>query len=85
MKIRLTAEFDREYKRRIKGNGALEKKVKKQILMVQNNIRHPSLRLHKLQHGQFWSASIDESVRILLIIDDQFITIYHIGKHEDVY
>jgi mRNA-degrading endonuclease YafQ of YafQ-DinJ toxin-antitoxin module len=85
MNIRFTAGFDREYKKCIKGNAGLEKKVKKQILILQNNIRHPSLRLHKLQQSQFWSASIGESIRILLIIDDQFITIYHIGKHEDVY
>lgn len=85
MKLRLTGSFDGEYKRIIKGNTRLEKRVVKQLGIIQKNINHPSLRLHKLQSSNYWSVSIDESIRILFIIEDEYITVYHIGKHEDVY
>lgn len=85
MRVRLTLSFDREYVKSIKGNKPLEKKVKKQIWLLENDIKRPSLRLHKLQNSQFWSVSVDMSVRMLFTIEDEFITVYHIGKHEDVY
>lgn len=85
MELRFTESFEAEYKKIIKGNEPLAKKIKKQLQLLQVNVNHPSLRLHKLTNDQFWSISIDKSIRVLLIIEDQWIYVYHIGKHEDVY
>ena len=85
MKVRITLAFDREYAKSIKGNKPLEKKVKKQIWLLEKDIHRPSLRIHKLQNSQFWSVSVDKSIRVLFKIEDEYITVYHIGKHEDVY
>ena len=85
MEIRFTTSFDVEYKRVTKGNKLIQSKVKKQLLLLQKNTAHPSLRLHKLGSSKFWSISIDKSIRILIIIEKQWIYVYHIGKHEDVY
>lgn len=85
MELRFTTSFDAEYKKIIKGNDPLKRKIKKQLQLLQTNVNHPSLRLHKLAGGLCWSVSIDKSIRALIIIEKDWIAIYHIGKHEDVY
>lgn len=85
MKLRFIPSFETEYLKIVKGNLILHKKIKKQLEILQKNVNHPSLRLHKLKASQFWSISVDKSIRVLLIIEDEWIYIYHIGKHEDVY
>ena len=85
MELRFTESFETEYKKTVKGNNSLKKKVKKQLCFLQGNVHHPSLRLHKLGSNRFWSISIDKSIRILIIIEEKLIYVYHIGKHENVY
>lgn len=85
MELRFTTSFEKEYRQVTKGNIPLQKKIKKQLGLLQKNINHPSLRLHKLSGGLYWSVSIDKSIRILIIIENKWMYIYHIGKHEDVY
>ena len=83
MRLRFTKSFEAKYRKTIKGNKALDKKIRKQLTILQNNINHPSLRLHKV--GSYWSISVDKSIRILIIVDTEWISVYHIGKHEDMY
>lgn len=85
MELRFTTSFEVEHKKIIKGNDSLKRKIKKQLQLLQANTNHPSLRLHKLAGGLYWSISIDKSVRMLIIIQKEWIYVYHIGKHEDVY
>ena len=85
MKLRLTKSFEAEYRKITRGNFQLQRKIKKQLVRLRQDLTHPSLRLHKLQSSPWWSASVDKSVRIFLIIDTDGIYVYHIGKHEDVY
>lgn len=85
MELRFTTSFEREYKKIVKGNDILQRKVNKQLSLLQKNANHPSLRLHKLGSSRFWSISIDTSIRVLLIFEEQLTYVYHIGKHEDVY
>lgn len=85
MELRFTKSFEREYKKIVKGNEVLQKKVRKQLAILKNNANHPSLRLHKLGSSKYWSISIDTSIRVLIILEKQWIYVYHIGKHEDVY
>lgn len=85
MELRFTTSFEAEYKKITKGNTPLKRKIKKQLNMLQIDPNHPSLRLHKMTNGLFWSISMDKSVRALIIIEKHWIYVYHIGKHEDVY
>lgn len=85
MELRFTCVFEAEHKKIAKGNDPLKRKIKKQLRLLQTNINHPSLRLHKLAGGLFWSTSIDKCVRALIIIEKEWIYVYHIGKHENVY
>ena len=84
-KLRLTQSFEREFGKATKGNTILKKKVIKQLELLVKTPKHPSLRLHKLEHEEYWSISVDRSIRILLIFESDKIYVYHIGKHEDVY
>lgn len=85
MELRFTSSFEREYKKIVKGNEVLQRKVRKQLAILESNANHPSLRLHKLGSSKYWSISINTSIRVLIILEKQWIYIYHIGKHEDVY
>ncbi len=85
MELRFTKSFEAEYKSVTKGNRELRKKVRKQLALLQNNPIHPSLRLHKLGSRQFWSISVDKSIRILILFEKEWIWVYHIGKHEEIY
>ena len=85
MELRFTTSFEKEYRKIIRGNDPLKKKVAKQLDLLRLHTNHPSLRLHKLAGGLYWSISVDASVRILLIMEKDWIWVYHIGNHEDVY
>ncbi|MEK7543740.1 MAG: plasmid stabilization protein [Patescibacteria group bacterium] len=85
MELRFTPSFEREYKKIVRGNETLQKKVRKQLTILEKNANYPSLRLHKLGSSKYWSISIDTSIRVLIILEKQWIYVYHIGKHEDVY
>ncbi|HNS65635.1 MAG TPA: type II toxin-antitoxin system RelE/ParE family toxin [Candidatus Woesebacteria bacterium] len=85
MKLRFTKTFDAEYAKLIRRNEPLKQKIKKQLELLLVNPNHPSLRLHKIQKSNFKSISVDKSVRILFIFEKHCVTVFHIGKHEDVY
>lgn len=85
MEMRFTKSFEREFIKLTRGNPVLKKKVYKQLGLVLKNPDHPSLRFHKLEGKEYWSISVDRSIRILVLIKSETIFVYHIGKHEDVY
>lgn len=85
MKLRLTDSFEKEFVKVTKGNIILKRKIIKQLGIVARNPKHPSLRLHKIEGEDYWSISVDKSIRILIIFEGDIIYAYHIGKHEDVY
>ncbi len=85
MQLRLTQSFEREFSSITKGNVALKKKVIKQLDILIKNPDYPSLRLHKLSGEEYWSVSVNKSIRILLLFKKNIVYAYHIGKHEDVY
>ena len=66
----------------------LANRIEKQILLFEENPKHPSLRVHKLSGNRenMWSISITMSIRMvyLLLEDDQALFI-EIGTHEQVY
>ena len=70
-----------------KSNTKLSSKIQKQLMLFQENPRHPSLRLHKITREveNSWSISIDMSIRMIYTETDEEIYFYEIGTHEEVY
>ena len=85
MQLQFTKTFDAEYAKIIRSNASLKQKIKKQLQLLLDNPKHPSLRLHKIQSSKCMSISVNKSVRILCMIKKDVITVFHVGKHEDVY
>jgi len=73
MNIRTTAYFDKSLSKKIRKNPQLKAKIKKQIELLRENLRHPSLKLHKLsgKRAQEYSFWIEGNLRItFMIIND---------------
>lgn len=62
------------------------KKIKKQLILFQDNPKHKSLRLHKIKQGgdTVWSISINMSLR-MIYKETEIIYITNIGTHDEVY
>lgn len=62
------------------------KRIIKKLDLFQNNPRHRSLRLHRINRGKdfIWSISIDKSYR-MLFLEDEKIYFFDIGTHDEVY
>lgn len=85
MKIRTTAHFDKNLSKKIKKDTLLKTKIKKQIEFLNENLRHPSLKLHKLtgarsQEYAFW---IEGNLRITFMIVDDIILFTDIITHDE--
>ena len=73
MELRFAKSFEVEYASVTKGNKPLQRRVRKQLILLQQNPTYPSLRLHKLGNRRFWSISVDKSIRILLLFEKEWI------------
>ena len=85
MKVFFTSRFDRSLAKLVKGNEALATKVTWATNLLADNVRHPSLRRHKLENSGDWSISLDLSIRIIYKIAGDKIYLMDIGTHDDVY
>jgi len=85
MNIRTTAYFDKNLSKKIKKNPQLRTKVKKQVELLKENLRHPSLRLHKLsgKRAQEYSFWIEGNLRITFIIINNEILFTDIITHDE--
>lgn len=65
----------------------LLKKIQKQLKIFKENIKHPSLRTHKLKGNlsQTWSISIEGNVRLIYTIKNNEAIFFKIGNHDEVY
>jgi len=66
----------------------LANRIEKQILLFEENPKHPSLRIHKLSgnHPNMWSISITMSIRMIyLLLEDNQALFIKIGTHDQVY
>lgn len=84
MEIRTTVYFDKNLSKKIRRNPQLKAKVKKQIELLKENLRHPSLRLHKLtgKRAQEYSFWIEGNLRITFMIIDNVILFTDIITHD---
>lgn len=85
MQLKFTHGFDLSYKKIAKNDQKLKLLVKKRLKQYLTNPKHPSLRMHKIEKGEYWSISVNKSIRILLFFSGKTTIFFNIGKHEDVY
>lgn len=64
----------------------LIEKIRKQLLLFQENPKHPSLRIHKLKGDlqNTWSLSVTISFRLLYIEATDYY-FFDMGEHDDIY
>jgi len=67
--IYFSRNFDKNLKRLVKNNLKLKVKIRKQIDLLSNDPKHPSLRLHKLSGENNWSISVTNEIRIIFTIE----------------
>lgn len=73
------------HKKLVRSNKSLKNQSKKTIGYLSKNLKHPSLKLHKLKNLNYWSVYVNKSIRIIIRIDGDSVYLIDIGKHEDVY
>ena len=85
MKLVLAKRFRRDLEKFLKSRPQLKPKVSKSLKFLQNNINHPSLRLHKLSGTNNWSISVTQDIRIIIHWERETIYLLRIGTHDEVY
>jgi toxin HigB-1 len=84
-----TVSYNKKAARWIKKHPAIKDQYLKTLQLMELDIYHPSLRLHKLSGSLtgLSSVSINVSYRITVevIIQDRDIILINIGSHDDVY
>jgi addiction module RelE/StbE family toxin len=89
----LTPSFRRTYRKLIKRNPQLQKRLEATIAQVEMDVFHPSLGTHKLSGSLagYWACSCGYDCRIVFAIesaidsDEEVIILLDIGKHDEVY
>jgi addiction module RelE/StbE family toxin len=73
--------------RKIKKKPQLFKKIQKQLKLFRENIKHPSLRTHKLKGNlsDTWSISIEGNFRLIYFIKNNEAIFFKLGNHDEVY
>ena len=87
MKILLSSKYIKSYRKLVTNNPPLHIKTKKQLKILLQNPKHPSLRLHKLSGEKIeqWSISVAKNIRIIFEYTDDGIYLTNIGTHNQVY
>lgn len=82
MKIVRTEGFKKDFKHLPK---SVQEKFGKKFELFMDNIRHPSLRVKKMQgHKNRWEASIDMFYRFTFETHEDFYMLRRIGPHDKV-
>lgn len=91
MKVLFSPKCFKQLQKIKKTDSSLFTKVKKQLMLFEQNPEHPSLRLHKLSGGQkvCWSISINMSYRLLFYYQShknkKSVIFFSFGTHDQVY
>ena len=87
MDFSFSTEVTNELKRIKHKQPLLFKKIQKQLKIFKENIKHPSLRTHKLKGNlaSTWSISIEGNVRLIYTIKNNEAIFFKIGNHDEVY
>lgn len=87
MNFEISPDLGKELKKIKIRDQQLAQKIAKQLSLFQINHFHPSLRVHKLTGNldNIWSISIDKSLRMLYILEENGAYFFDIGTHNQVY
>ena len=87
MQYSITKELNIRLKKIKEKQPQLLKKIRKQLLLFEENPRHTSLRTHKLKGTlqNTWSITIEDNIRMLYFIKDEEAVFFSIGSHDEVY
>jgi len=86
MKVLVSPEFKRKYKKFARNNPKVSNLIDKRISLFIENPKNKTLKLHKLKgKQQQWSISINRSIRLLFQYIKEGIYITDIGSHDQVY
>ncbi len=79
--------FHKQFKKVVKNNKELEKKIISILEMLQVDIFDSKLATHKLsgELKKYYACKISFNLRILFYTDDDFVYLIDIGSHDDVY
>lgn len=81
MRYHTSQRFDREYAELPE---SLQKKIKKQVRLLVENLRHPSLRAKKYHEADgTWQARIDRRYRFYFKIEHDGYILITIKRHAD--
>ncbi len=80
MPIQRTERFKHAYK---KLPPEIQERVKKTLRLLVSNIRHPSLRVKKIQGtGNIWEARVSRSCRLTFQIEGETYILRNVGEHD---
>lgn len=87
MEFSFSTELIGDLKRIKQRQPRLFRKIQKQLKLFKEDLRHPSLRTHKLKGNlsDEWSISIERNIRLIYFINDNMAIFFKIGTHDEVY
>ncbi|MCX6726799.1 MAG: type II toxin-antitoxin system mRNA interferase toxin, RelE/StbE family [Candidatus Shapirobacteria bacterium] len=87
MKVVYSARFSKKLGEISKKNRELAKDIADVVQALIDNPKDKGLRVHKLRDdlGDYYSASVTESIRIVFYNKENFLVLVNLGTHEDVY
>jgi mRNA-degrading endonuclease YafQ of YafQ-DinJ toxin-antitoxin module len=77
--------FRKALRKTVRNNPELGWRIGKTLSLLNTNINHRSLKLHKLSGTDYWAVSVSKSYRIKIRIEDKYIFCVGFGSHEEVY
>jgi mRNA-degrading endonuclease YafQ of YafQ-DinJ toxin-antitoxin module len=89
----LTPKFKRSYRKFVKRERELQKRIDESLRLMQDDVFSPSLGTHKLSEELFglWACSCGYDCRIVFALErnptsgDDVILLLDIGTHDEVY
>ena len=80
-----STRFIKEAEKISRKNSKFKSQLAKTLKFLKRDISYPSLRLHKLSGINYWSVSVDKSIRIIMRWNEDKLYLLRIGTHEEVY
>ncbi len=79
MQVKRLPRFDGSYCRL---SAPIQKKVQKTILLLTSNLKHPSLRVKKMQGIDAYEARVDIHYRLTFGMVADVLELYTVGMHD---
>lgn len=81
MKIAKAENFTKRYKKLPK---KIQKKTDKQLVLLSQDFRHPSIRAKKVGGiSDVWEGRVDRSYRFTFTIQEDTIIVFRVGPHDE--